>query len=171
MQLRRYLTQETFGATPEEVSAWRKNLDESAKIARELKEERDTELIAMNFQQEFPEFPGDDKANAALVSILEQKQGPVTYNDVVAAHALAVKRGMYAPLNTDEVNMAANRTAAQQQGRQVPPAPPPANNPDGTQNNVNPWQQSTDELRKQLLEQGGLGKALLDLKPGETFGG
>jgi hypothetical protein len=73
-------------------------------------------------------------------------------------------------LSPDEIR-AANGEAPQTSSPQVPPQPPPQNNPDGTQFNGDPWRMNQDELRRKVLEHGGLGRALLDMRPGETFGG
>ena len=86
------------------------------------------------------------------------------------AHQYAVKRGFYRPLSREEIEVS-NGQATQTSDRRVPPPPPPANNPDGTQWNVNPWQMSKDELAKKVLEGGGLGRALMEMTPGSTLGG
>lgn len=127
--------------------------------------------VAESFMLACPEFPSNDDAVNKLTGKVEQLGWNYDQQSLMAAHLLCVREGAYKPLTPDEINQTWANNMQVSSGTKPPPQPPGGNNPDGTQNNINPWQKSTDDLRKELLSQGGLGKALLDLKPGETFGG
>jgi hypothetical protein len=158
-----------FSDSAELVGAWQ-GMQQQIAQQNSLLEDYRNDRTAMEFMAAHPEFPGDDRSADILLDVLDRSGLPYTAGNLELAHTLAVSKGVYRALSPAEIR-AANGEAPQNSGRQVPPPPPPQNNPDGTQWNVNPWQQSTDELRKQLLAGGGLGRALLDLKAGETFGG
>lgn len=147
---------------PEFKQAW--------EYGRQVVERQANEQVAADFMMACPEFTGEKDAVDKLSAKVDSMGWQYDPQSLMAAHLLCMREGAYRVLNTDEVNMAANRSASQQTTAKAPPQPPGGNNPDGSQNNVNPWQMSQDELKKQILSQGGLGKALMDLKPGDTFG-
>jgi hypothetical protein len=158
-----------FSDSAELVGTWQ-GMQQQIAQQNSLLEDYRNDREAMTFLSAHPEFPGSDRAADVLLDVLDRSGLPYTAPNLELAHTLAVSKGVYRALSPDEIR-AANGEAPQTSGRQVPPPPPPGNNPDGTQWNGNPWQMSKDELAKKVLEGGGLGRALLDMRPGETFGG
>lgn len=137
-------------------------------------EKYETDLVLGEFNKWNSDFQSTPENVEAMYGVIRERFGkiPEKLDDITMtwANKVAQQRGLYKPLNSDEINMAANQAASQQQGRPVPPTPPQSGSPDSSQQNVNPWQQSTDELRKKVLEGGGLGKVLMDMPTGGTLG-
>jgi hypothetical protein len=129
----------------------------------------ETERLSMEFQSRCPDFPGTQQAADAVVGIIEQSGLDYTPDNLALAHQHALRSGMYQALRPDEIQ-ASYSPQRHDQSRRVPP-PPPAGSAPTSDEGGNPWATATDDLRRRVLSQGGLGKALLDLKPGETFGG
>lgn len=127
------------------------------------------EQVAADFMLACPEFTGEKDAVDKLAAKVDEMGWSYDSRSLMAAHLMCMREGAYKVLTTDEVNMAANQKSTQNDGRVIPPTPPPPGSP-GQQPTLDPWQMSTDDLRKQLLAQGGLGKALMDLPPGGTLG-
>lgn len=132
-------------------------------------ERQSNEQVAADFMRECPEFTGEEDAVEKLAAKIEQMGWDYSQPNLMAAHLLCVRQGAYKVLNTDEVNMAANQRSNQNQGPPVPPQAPQGGAP-GNSDQTNPWAMSTDELRKKVLEAGGLGKALLEMPTGGSLG-
>jgi len=151
-----------------------KNGDEYKQELTRIKsttEQQENNQVAESFMLARPEFPCTQDAIDKVVARIEQNGWRYDVPAMKAAHDDLIREGAYKPLSPDEVNATWAQNMQQASGTRTPPPAPPANNPDGTQNNVDPWQMSKDELTKQMLTNGGLGRALMNLKPGETFGG
>lgn len=127
------------------------------------------EQVATDFMLACPEFTGEPDAVEKLAQKVEQMGWEYTQPNLMAAHLLCVRQGAYKVLTMDEVNMAANERSAKTEGRTVPPPPPQGGAP-GNADQTNPWAMSTDELRKKVLEGGGLGKALMEMPTGGSMG-
>lgn len=126
--------------------------------------------VAESFMLACPEFPSTPESVDKLTSKIDQLGWQYNQQSLMAAHLMCVREGAYKPLTPEEVNATwANNMQQASGGRSTPPQAPQGNAPGGNEN-YNPWAMPTDELRKKVLDQGGLGKALMDLKPGETFG-
>jgi hypothetical protein len=69
-----------------------------------------------------------------------------------AAHALAVRNGLYQPLSSEQIQIA-NGVAPQQQTRQAAPPMLRTNNPELTNAPPNPWDMPMQELRKAAIQQ------------------
>lgn len=128
--------------------------------------------VAESFMLACPEFPSTPESIEKLTAKIDQMNWQYNQQSLMAAHLMCVRENAYQPLTAQEVNAswANNMQQSQQQpgGPRIPPQPPQGNAPGGN-DNVNPWAMSTDDLRKQVLQQGGLGKALMNLKPGESL--
>lgn len=130
--------------------------------------------VAESFMLACPEFPSTPESIDKLTAKIDQFGWKYDQQSLMAAHLMCVREGAYQPLSAQEVNAswAHNMQQASQPqqpgGPTIPPRPPQGNAPGGN-DNTNPWAMSTDELRKQVLQQGGLGKALMNLKPGESL--
>jgi hypothetical protein len=125
------------------------------------------------FVQSCPDFPGDQAAIDALTKVMDASDldwGKV--ENLQLAHQHCIRQGFYRPLSQDEIQagVRGNEPRSGATERHAPPQPPPGNAP-GNDGNPDPWSMATDELRKRVLAQGGLGRVLLDMAPGSSLGG
>ena len=166
--LRQFLVEEhAQGLGFKDAAEYRKRLE----FINNTADRQSNEQVAADFMMACPEFTGEPDAVEKLAAKIDQMNWEYTPPNLMAAHLLCVRQGAYKVLTTDEVNMAANNTSAQQQqqGRTVPPPPPQGGAP-SSGDQTNPWAMSTDELRKKVLEGGGLGKALMEMPTGGSMG-
>lgn len=132
---------------------------------QEFSQQYQNQQIVNEFVLRNPDFPaGDQNAIATLQQIVEQSDlDPSKAENWSLAHRHAIAQGLYKPLPPES-------ELATTQSRHAPPQPPSGSSPDFDRRDVNPWAMATDELRKRLLEQGGLGKALMEMPAGGTLG-
>lgn len=137
-------------------------------------EQQANNQVAESFMLACPEFPSTDDAVNKLTSKIDQMGWQYNQQSLMAAHLMCVREKAYEPLTPEQMNASwaqnmqvASGTAPQ--GRTVPPTPPQGGAP-GNAEQTNPWAMSTDELRKKVLEGGGLGKALMEMPTGGSMG-
>lgn len=152
-------------------SEYKQRLNEIANVS----DQQANNQVAESFMLACPEFPSTPESIDKLTGKIDQMGWQYNQQSLMAAHLMCVREGAYQPLSAQEVNASwannmqqASHNTQQPGGPTIPPRPPQGNAPGGN-DNVNPWAMSTDELRKQVLQQGGLGKALMNLKPGESL--
>lgn len=129
----------------------------------------ENEQIATRFMATCPDFPGTDDAVEKLAQVVERNGFSFTPEGMMAGHLLCLRQGAYQPLRPEEYNAQWSNKMQEESGtRTAPPTPPQPGAPSG-QENLNPWAMQQDELRKKVLEGGGLGKLLMDLPPGGSL--
>jgi hypothetical protein len=133
-------------------------------LLSQYKDEREV----MRFHAAHPEFPATNQASDVLVKLVDGNNLDFTAENLELAHGLAIQKGFYRALTPEEVAVASGQLPANQ-GSRVPPTPPTGNAPGGNEN-LNPWSMAKDEIAKRVLEGGGLGRALLNLRPGQMLG-
>jgi len=157
-----------FSDAQEMVSEWQA-MQTAVKDAGEFAEKYRDEQVAETFIAQNPDFPGDQHAIAELMKVMDASDLDYSKPENLSlAHQYAVKRGFYQPLTQDDIEASTRGNASQ---RTAPPMPPSGSSPDFDRRDVNPWAMATDELRRKVLEGGGLGKALLEMQPGTSLGG
>lgn len=134
-------------------------------------ERQENNQVAESFMLACPEFPSTDDAVNKLTGKIDQMGWQYNQQSLMAAHLMCVREKAYEPLTAEQVNAswANNMQAASGTRPPVPPTPPQGGAP-GNTDNTNPWTMSQDELRKKVLEGGGLGKALMEMPTGGTLG-
>jgi hypothetical protein len=138
--------------------------------ANEFASKYEDEQLANQFLATAPDFPGDKAAIAALTKVMDASDLDwKKVENLQLAHQHCIRQGFYWPLTTEEIRVA-NGEQLPTQARSAPPTPPPSGAPDNGAN-PDPWRMATDDLRKRVLEGGGLGRALLDMAPGSSLGG
>jgi hypothetical protein len=125
-------------------------------------------LIAESFMSSCPDFPNTGEAIESLARKVASMGWEFNQQSLMAAHLMCIRQGEYRPLTPEEVNSTWSANMAVASGAKVPPTPPSQQAP-GQTSNQDPWQMSQDELRKKVLEGGGLGKLLMDLPPGGSL--
>lgn len=136
-------------------------------------EQQANNQVAESFMLACPEFPSTPDSVDKLTKKVEDMRWDYNQQSLMAAHLMCVREGAYKPLTPEEVNASwaqnmQRDSGTAPQGRTVPPTPPPGGAP-GHADQTNPWAMSTDELRKKVLEGGGLGKALLEMPTGGSL--
>jgi hypothetical protein len=114
-----------------------------------------------------PDYPDTKQAANAIAQIIDASGLEWNADNMALAYQHAVRKGLYQALRPEEIE--ASNQPQQRSSRHVPPTPPTGNAPGGNEN-LNPWSMDRDELRKKVLEGGGLGRALMNLRPGQTLG-
>jgi len=166
LALQSYLVeQQAKGLGFKDAAEYRKRLE----FINNTADRQSNEHVATDFMLACPEFTGEPEAVEKLAQKVEQMGWEYNQPNLMAAHLLCVRQGAYKVLTTDEVNMAANQRSVQNEGPKVPPPPPQGGAP-SSGDQTNPWAMTTDELRKKVLEGGGLGKALMEMPTGGSMG-
>jgi hypothetical protein len=146
------------------------DMQSKLQAANEFASKYEDEQLAETFMMTCPEFPGDPTAMEALTKVMDASDLDWTkVENLQLAHQHCIRQGFYRPLTQDDIQ-AGIRGNGEPQGRSAPPRPPQGSAP-GNADPTNPWAMSTDELRKKVLEGGGLGKALLEMTSGSALGG
>ena len=129
--------------------------------------------VAESFMLACPEFPSTDDAVNKLTGKIDQMGWQYNQQSLMAAHLMCVREKAYEPLTPEQINASWAQNMQQASGtaptRTVPPTPPQGGAP-SSGDQTNPWAMSTDELRKKVLEGGGLGKALMEMPTGGSMG-
>ena len=97
------------------------------------REERDYILeTSSNFLAAAPDFPNTDQSIAALEQIINQNRWEWTPENMQAAHALAVRQGLYQPLSVSDQNANWEQDLRESNKRPTPPPMVSSGNPDVT---------------------------------------
>lgn len=155
-----------YQRTQQQLQEMQSKLEAANQFASKYEDEQ----LAERFVMENPDFPGTAEATAILEKIMDSSDLDWSKPENLSlAHQHAIRKGLYRPLTTEEIRVA-NGERLPTQARSAPPTPPPSGAPDNGAN-PDPWRMATDDLRKRVLEGGGLGRALLDMAPGSSLGG
>jgi hypothetical protein len=130
-------------------------------------EQYENDKILGDFMLMAPDYPDTKQAANAIAQIIDASGLEWNADNMALAHQHAVRKGLYQALRPEEIEV--SNQPQPRSGRHVPPTPPTGNAP-GAEGAINLWGMAQDELRKQVLEQGGLGRALMNLRPGERLG-
>lgn len=137
------------------------------------KERQVNSQIAEDFMLACPEFPSNDDAVNKLTAKVDQMGWQYNQQSLMAAHLMCVREKAYEPLTPEQINASWAQNMQVASGTTptptVPPTPPQGGAP-GNADQTNPWAMTTDELRKKVLEGGGLGKALMEMPTGGSMG-
>src|SRR5262249_9479256 len=155
-----------FSGAQELISEWQQ-MQAKLAAANQFAARYEDEQLAERFIMDNPDFPGTPEANEILARIMDSSDLDWSKPENLGlAHQHAIRKGLYRPLTPDDIQAGTRGNSSQ---RTAPPQPPPGNAP--TSDDIgNPWAMATDELRKRVLERGGLGKALLEKPAGLTRG-
>jgi hypothetical protein len=138
-----------FGfSNKDEMMQWGEAVNQ--KIAKvEQFEEKE---LAAQFHATCPDFPDTPETAETVMQIINSNRWQPNLESLQAAHALAVRNGLYRPLTTEEIAIA-NGAAPQQQTRTAPPPMLKTGNPDLTSADPSPYEMSMSELRKMAIRQ------------------
>jgi hypothetical protein len=127
---------------------WSENVSRTVSKVQDF----DDQQTALRFMQLCPDFPETEQANSASLGIVEANGWQHTPENLQAAHLMAVRNGVYAPLTPQQIRVA--------NGEQIqisrPSAPPmlSTNNPEiAMVGNNDPWSQPMADLRKAAIRQ------------------
>jgi hypothetical protein len=119
-----------------------------------FQEQYENDRLATQFTVRCPDFPGDDESISKLVDIVERNGWQYTPENLEAAHTLAVRNHVYAPLSAEAIQ--AGNGVLPQHNR---PAPPPmlrTNNPEMASSQLTEkdlWNMPSAEIRKLAMAQ------------------
>jgi hypothetical protein len=117
-----------------------------------VKEEWTNHQIASDFLSRCPDYPNTPEAEGAIVRVVEHLGLDYNPDTLAAAHAYAVRNGMYQPLTVEQQRAAMG--IEHPQTRQAPPPMLQGRAPDSQQqHDNNGWTMPMAELRKAAIAQ------------------
>ena len=115
-------------------------------------EQFEQQELAARFHATCSDFPDTEETANTVMQIIQSQGWQTNLESLQAAHALAIRNGLYQPLTAEQIQIA-NGAAPQQQTRQTPPPMLRTNNPELTNAAPNPWDMPMQELRKAAIQQ------------------
>ena len=123
-------------------------------LVRRLAEREERDFIletSTSFLAAAPDFPNTDQSIAALEQIINQNRWDWTPENMQAAHALAIRQGLYQPVPVQEQNGNWEQGLRESNKRPVPPPMPSSNSADAFRQQENLYEIPLTELRKQVI--------------------
>jgi len=111
-----------------------------------------TDRMMFDFIRDNPDFPGTQEANDAIGEIMASTGWDVNAQNLSAAHAFAVRRGVYKPLSNDEQQAGLTTTAPQQRSGSAPPPMIRSNSPE-LQQPFDLWTEPLADQRKRIIRE------------------
>jgi hypothetical protein len=129
----------------------KQSIQEMGLVKEQVRKFEEQELAA-RFHSTCPDFPDTEETAETVMQIIHSNGWQPNLQSLQAAHALAVRNGLYQPLSSEQIQIA-NGVAPQQQTRQAAPPMLRTNNPELTNAPPNPWDMPMQELRKAAIQQ------------------
>src|SRR5712692_2793325 len=119
----------------------------------EMMESQRNQQIASDFLTRSPDYPNTPEAEAAIVGVIEKLGVDYTPDTLAAAHAYAVRNGLYQPLTVEQQRAALG--IEQPQTRHAPPPMLRSGAPDahGDPNANDPYKMPLEQLRKMAIRE------------------
>ena len=111
-----------------------------------------TDRMMFDFIRDNPDFPGTDQANTAIAEIMASTGWETNAQNLSAAHAFAVRRGVYKPLSNDEQQAGLTTPIPQQRSGSTPPPMIRSNSPEYGQP-VDLWTEPLADQRKRIIRE------------------
>lgn len=108
-------------------------------------EQAKSNMAITQFYQMHPEYPGSQAAHDVIGKIMEERNWPLSADNLEAAHLTAMQRKLYEPV-----------PVGNSQGQQYRPTPPPmlqGSNPEQYTGNADPYNMTLADLRKLAIQQ------------------
>jgi len=115
---------------------------------RSFKQEYDLNRSLMDFSAKNPDFPATNEAISAVGDLMQANGWQVNAENLSAAHALAVQRKLYQPIDPQDIQPVKRAS--------VRPLPPPmlrGGSPEASAQEMSPYSMSMDELKKMAIRQ------------------
>jgi hypothetical protein len=125
-------------------------------LERRLQEREERDYIvetSTGFLASAPDFPNTDASIAALEQVITTNGWEWNTPNMQAAHALAVRNGLYQPLSAEQQNVGWEQNLRESNRRPTPPPMLPGKSPDAEQQNSNPYAMPLQDLRQQAIRQ------------------
>jgi hypothetical protein len=115
-------------------------------------EQFEEQELAARFHATCPDFPDTEDTANTVMQIISSNGWQPNLESLQAAHALAIRNGLYQPLTAEQIQIA-NGAAPLQQTRQAAPPMLKTNNPEITNAALSPYDMSLGDLRKAAIKQ------------------
>jgi hypothetical protein len=132
-----------------EMMQWGETVNQKIAKVEQFEEQE----LAARFLSTAPDFPNTPETAETVMQIIHGNGWQPNLQSLQAAHALAVRNGLYQPLSSEQIQIA-NGVAPQQQHRQAAPPMLRTSNPELSSQQANdPWNMSMQDLRKAAIAQ------------------
>lgn len=125
-------------------------------LERRLKEREERDFIletSSNFLAANPDFPNTDQSIAALEQIINHNRWEWTPENMQAAHAVAVRQGLYQPISVAEQKANWEQGLRESNKRPTPPPMLPSGSPDASTAGRSLWEIPMPELRALAIQE------------------
>lgn len=111
----------------DEMMQWGETVNQKIAKVEQFEEQE----LAARFHANNPDFPDTEETAETVMQIIQSNGWQPNLESLTAAHALAIRNGLYQPLTAEQIQIA-NGVAPQQQSRTAPPPMLRTNNPEIT---------------------------------------